>query len=268
MSTTMTKRTNPRASLRPLARVEAEKLIRHPAFLAGVGFVLVGIAMFVRAILSSSGSTWNDDGWTVGVAVAVLAILTMVAANLAALRDRREDAVEQHMALPVAQSTRTGALIAATAGPAMVVVLLLAGVVGFAISRVPSLTAADQVHLVERLSAVVMLGTLGVALAGWLPSPFVAPVIGWGLLLVSPGDPPQTWQVLTPWASLRQAELATWHLGYLVGLTVLFGVAALVRSSRSRSLVIAGVIGAVAVIACAAVLFARACPSRTGVCWF
>jgi hypothetical protein len=268
VSRTARMRTNTRAPLRPLARVEAEKLIRHPAFLVGVGFVLVGIAMFVRAILSSSGSTWNEDGWTVGVAVAVLAILTMVAANLAALRDRRDDTVEQHMTLPVAQSTRTGAMIAATAGPAAVVVLLLAGVVGFAISRVPALTAAEQVHLAERLVAVVMLGTLGVALAGWLPSPFVAPVIGWGLLLVVPGDPPQTWQVLTSWASLRDAELATWHLGYLVGLTVLFGVAALARSSRSRSLVVAGVVGAAAVIGCAAVLLTRACPSRSSVCWF
>lgn len=268
MSGTATARTNTRAPLRPLARVEAQKLIRHPAFLVGVSFVLVGIAMFVRAVLSRPGATWNDDGWTVGVAVAILAILTMVAANLAALRDRRDDTVEQHMALPVAQSTRTGAMIAATAGPATVVVLLLAGVVGFAVPRVPSLTAADQVHLVERLVAVVMLGTLGVALARWLPSPFAAPVIGWGLLLVSPGDPPQTWQVLTPWASLRHAELATWHLGYLVSLTVLFGVAALGRSSRSRSLITAGVVGAAAMIGCAAVLFARACPSRTGVCWF
>jgi hypothetical protein len=248
--------------------VEAEKLIRHPAFLVGVGFVLIGIAMFVRAIISRAGATWNDDGWTVGVAVAVLAILTMVAANLAALRDRRDDTVEQHMALPVAQQTRTGAMIAATAGPATVVVLLLAGVVGFAISRIPSLTAADQVHVVDRLVAVVMLGTLGVALAGWLPRPFVAPVIGWGLLLVTPGDPPQIWQALTPWASLRDAELATWHLGYLVGLTCLFGVAALARSSHGRSLVIAGLVGAAVMIGCAAVLFARACPSHTGVCWF
>jgi hypothetical protein len=268
VSRTATMRTNARAPLRPLARVEAEKLMRHPAFLVGVGFVLVGIAMFVRAILTSSDSTWNEDGWTVGVAVAVLAILTMVAANLAALRDRRDDTVEQHMTLPVAQSTRTGAMIAATAGPATVVVLLLAGVVGFAISRVPALTAAEQVHLVERLVAVVMLGTLGVALAGWLPSAFVAPVLAWGLLLVAPGDPPKTWQVLTPWASLGDAELAMWHLGYLVGLTVVFAVAALARPSRSRWLVVAGVVGSSTVIGAAAVLLTRACPSRTGVCWF
>jgi hypothetical protein len=268
VSRTATMRTSPRAPLRPLARVEATKLIRHPAFLVGVGFVLVGIAMFVRAILSRSGTTWNDDGWTVAVAVGVLAIMTMVAANLAALRDRRDDTVEQHATLPVAPSTRTGAMIVATAGPAVVAVLLLAAVVGFAATRVPALTAADQVHLVERLVAVVMLGTLGVALAGWLPSPFVAPVIGWGLFLVAPGDPPQAWQVLMPWAALRDAELATWHLGYLVGLTVLFGAAALARSSRNRWLVVVGVVGAALVIGSASVLLTRACPSRTGVCWF
>lgn len=268
MNRTATVTTNAWAPLRPLARVEGMKLIRHPLFLAGVGFVFIGGALFVRQIMSSPGATWNEDGWTVSVGVVVLAILTMVAANLAALRDRRDDTDEQHAILPVEPSTRIGALLAATAAPAAVAALLLAAAVGFAAARVPPLTAADQVHLAERVVAVVTLGALGVALAAWLPSPFLAPVVAWGLFLVTPGDPPQAWQVLTPFAGLRDAELAMWHLGYLGSLTVLFGVVALARSLRSRWLVVAGLLGAASVIGAAAVLLSRACPSATGVCWF
>lgn len=255
------------APLRPLAWVEATKLIRHPAFLAGVAFVLIGSAMFIEQLFTSPAPSVNEDGWTVSVSVGVLAILTMVAANLAALRDRRDDTVEQHTTLPVAPSTRTGALIAATAGPATVAALLLAAVVGFAATRVP-VPVVDQVHLAERLVTVVMLGALGVALARWLPSPFVAPVLAWGLFLVTPSDPPQAWQVLMPFAGLRDVGLALWHLGYLASLTVLFAVAALARSSRSRWLAAGGVVGVSTVIGSAAVLISRACPSGTGVCWF
>jgi hypothetical protein len=164
-------------------------------------------------------------------------------------------------------STRTGALLAATAGPATVAVLLLVAVVGFAATRVP-VPVVDQVHLAERLVTVVMLGALGVALARWLPNPFVAPVLAWGIFLVTPGDPPQAWQVLMPFAGLRDVGLALWHLGYLAALAALFGVVALVRGSRGRWLVVAGVVGASAVIGSAAVLLSRACPSNTGVCWF
>jgi hypothetical protein len=259
--------TNAWAPLRPLAWVEAMRLIRHPAFLAGVGFVLIGSAMFIEQLFTSPFPSVNEDGWTVAVAVIVLAILTMVSANLAALRDRRDDTVEQHMSLPVPMSTRTGALLAATAGPATVAVLLVLAVVGFAATRVP-VPVVDRVHIAERLVTVVMLGALGVALARWLPSPFVAPVLAWGLFLVTPGDPPQTWQVLMPFAGLRDVGLALWHLGYLGGLAVLFAVAALARSSRSRWLVAGGVVGAAAVIGSAAVLLSRACPSNTGLCWF
>ena len=259
--------TNAWAPLRPLAWVEATKLIRHPAFLAGVGFVLIGSAMFIEQLFTSPFASVNEDGWTVSVAVGVLAILTMVAANLAALRDRRDDTVEQHMTLPVTMSTRTGALLAATAGPATVAVLLLVAVVGFAATRVP-VSVVDQVHLAERLVTVVMLGALGVALARWLPSPFVAPVLGWGLFLITPGDPPHAWQVLMPFAGLRDVGLAWWHLGYLASITALFAVVALARSSRSRWLAAGGVVGATAVIGSAAVLLSRACPSDTGVCWF
>ena len=254
--------------LRSLARVEGTRLIRHPAFLAGVGFVVIGAASFIRQIVREPDPTWSEDGWTTSIAVGMLAILTMVATNLAALRDRRSDTDEQHSILPVGPSTKTGALLAATAAPAAVAALLLLAVVGVVAGHVPALTATEQVHLAERLVLVVMLGALGVALAVWLPTPFVAPVVGWGLILVSPGDPPQAWQVLTPFATPSVAGHAWLHLAYLAGLAVLFGVVALARSSRSRWLAAVALLGTATVVVSAVTLLSRACPSTTGICRF
>ncbi|MEO8292901.1 MAG: hypothetical protein ABI635_07145 [Actinomycetota bacterium] len=254
------------APLRALARVEGGKLARHPVFLMGVGFVLVGSGLFVRATMTDQGATWDDDGWPVSAGLILLAILTMVAANLASLRDRREDTTEQHATLPVERSTRTGALIAATVWPAGAAALLLAGVAGYAATR-EAMTGLEQVHLAERLVAVVMLGALGVALAVWLPSPFVAVVVAWGLLFVSPGEYPQTWHVLTPFAGLTDPGLALWHLAYLMGLAIVFGVVALVRTSRGPSLIVAGIVGTAIVIVSAAILIPGGCPAL-GRCLF
>ena len=77
------------AIIASLARVEGRKLVTDRIFLAGVAIALLGSGLFVRASLTQPGTTWDDDGWTVGVGVMILAILTMVAANQAALKRSR-----------------------------------------------------------------------------------------------------------------------------------------------------------------------------------
>jgi hypothetical protein len=252
------------SSWRALAVVEGRRLTRHPAFLTGVAFTLIGSVVFVRATLSGQVTTWDEDGWTATAGFLFLAVLTMVAANLSALRDRREDTTEQHTALPVDRTTRTGALIAATLWPAAAGAVLLGAVAGYAATRVP-LTSTDLAHLLEAVAAVVMLGALGVALAAWLPSPFVAPAAAWGLLFLTPGEDPSRWFVLAPFAGLRDPALSLVHLAYLLGLAIVFGALAVARSDRSRRVIFVGALGGAVVIAAAAALVTGVC-SPSGVC--
>lgn len=253
-------------SLRALAVVEGRRLTRHPAFLAGVAFTVLGSGIFMRASLSGPGATWEDEGWTASAGFILLAILTMVAANLATLRDHREHTAEQHTALPVDRSTRTGALIAATLWPTAVGAVLLGAVAGYAATREP-LTSADQAHLLEAVAAVLVLGALGVALAAWLPRTFVAPAVAWGLFFVTPSDHPASWHVLGPFVGLRDPALSLLHLAYLLGLTIVFGALAVGRTNRTRYVVLVGAAGGAIMLASAAVLLSEAC-TAPGLCLF
>lgn len=264
MSPTSTSASTAWTPVRALARVEGEKLLRSPLFLAGAAFVVLGSAIFVRASLADPSATWNANGWTVAAGTIFLAILTMVATNHAALRDRREDTDEQHASLPIGRATRTGGLLVATAWPAAVAAVMVLLVTAYAATRGP-VTTLDNVHVADRLVAVVTLGALGLALAAWLPSPFVAPVLAWGLLLITPGEDSQAWHVLTPFADMSDVGLALWHAVYLLGLGLLLGVAAMGRTSRTRWLLVAGTVGVGTTISSAAILLTRACPG-TGPC--
>jgi hypothetical protein len=249
-----------------LANVDGRRLIRHPLYIVGASIAVLGIVKFVRVATSDHRITWDDDAWTVSAGFVLLAMFTMIATNLAALRDRREHTVEQHATLPVPSSQRTGGLLAATALPATVAVILLAAVVTYAATQV-HLTAADRVHVFAHIVIVVMLGVFGVALAVWVPSPFVAPVAAWAVVFLTPSEPTHSWQLLAPLTGLRDAGLAAWHVAYQVGLTALFATFALARTSRRRTILLGTVAALVLVVPSATVLLTRACPS-VGRCLF
>jgi hypothetical protein len=248
-----------------LARVEGRRLLLHPIFLAGVALALIGIASFVKATYTRSGIVWDDDAWTVAAGSLILAILTMVAANHAALRDRRDHTEEQHSTLPVSAATKTGGRLVSMLWPAVVAIALLAVAAGFAVARGVALDGVDIVHLAELGVLVVMLGALGIAIAAWFPNPFVAPLAAWALLLITPDETAQSWHSLTPLAGLRTIGLAAWHLSYLAGLAAIFCLVALARSSRSRSLLGFAILAVGIVGISATVLLARVCPVD-GVC--
>jgi hypothetical protein len=238
-----------------IGRVEGRRLIAHPIFLAGVTFALLGSASFVRATLTRSDITWDEDAWTVSVGFMLLGVLTMVAANHAALRDRREHTREQHSTLPVGLPTRTGGLLAALLWPTVVAVTLLAVV------QQVHITEVESVHLLEGICAISLLGALGVAMAAWLPNPFVAPVVAWAIFLIAPGEVPQRWHSLTLLVGMQTTELALWHLAYLAGLAALFGVVAVAKTGRSRPLLVAGLLAAGFVMASGTILLTGSCPS-------
>ena len=250
-----------------LSRVDGRRLLRHPAFLAGVALTVAGTVWFLAAAFDG-GATWEDDGWTTAVGAFMLGVLTMVATNMAALRDRREHTTEQHAALPVGPAPRIVGLLVATAWPAAATGVLLMIVAAIAASRGVGLTAAQVVLLVERVWSVVLLGAVGVALAVWIPRSFVVGLVAWAVLFLTPGETPRAWHALLPFETFETGAttIALWHLVYVVGLTGLVVAVALARAERrSRVLALAGASLAVAAGA-AAVLLLHACPAG-GPCW-
>ena len=155
-----------------LANFNGRKLLVSWGLIAAFGMALFGTALFVAAGVTKDDVSFVDDGWTVAVGFYMFAIFTMVATNRAALRDRREGTSEQHQSLPADSRIRVGGVVLATAWPFAIATVLL----GF-------ITAATAVWLVVpngvQLMAVIQtgvfvatLGTLGVALATWIPNAF------------------------------------------------------------------------------------------------
>jgi hypothetical protein len=227
-----------------LARVEGRKLVLHPVFLAGLGMGLLGIALFVPAALSSPGSSLQGprDGWTVAVGFVLVGLLTLVAANHAALRDVREHTEEQHGSLPVGEPVRTAAGLGSVAWPAVAVVTLLGAVVAFGYATA-GFAVEDAVHLLGLVGVVAMLGTLGIALARWLPNPFVAPIVAFALLMGSNSEAGSFMRVLSPVTFLEGTRSALWHLAYVGGLTMVWCAAALLRRVRRPAFVGVGAVG-------------------------
>jgi hypothetical protein len=249
-----------------LAQVEGRRLLRHPLFLVGVGFVAVGVTVFVRASFAATSITWEDDGWMIGAGTELLGILTMIAANLSALRDRRSGMLEQAETLPVEPAPRTGGLLLSMLGPVVCSLLLLAPVTAFAANRV-RLSGLDLIHLVEIVAAAGTLGILGIAIARWLPHPFVAPVAAWAMILTSPGDRHASWNALSPFATGASIGMALWHLAFLAGLATCFASAALLKDGAGRRAAAAGITGLIAVVGSACVMVLAACP-EIGRCAF
>lgn len=243
-----------------LAGVEGRKLVGHPVFLAGVGISLIGSAIFVRATTSHSRITWDDDAWTVSAGFVVLAMFTMIAANFATLRDRREHTTEQHASLPVSPAERTAGLLAAAAWPTAVAAALLVAIAAYGATKVP-LLAVDRVHLLAQVVLIALMAVLGIALATWLPNSFVAPVAAWVVLFATPSEQPRPWQVLAPLAGPRDAGLSTWHIAYQVGLTIVIATLALAKTARRRTTIVGVIAGLALVVLSGAVLVPNACPT-------
>jgi len=250
-----------------LSRAEGWQLVSHPIFLVGVAVATLGSAIFVRALITGSAISWEEDGWVAVIGVLLLGILTMVATNLAALRDRRSHTAEQHVSLPVRPPVRTSGLLAATLWPTGVAALLLASVATIGATQDLGPSGIEAIHLVMFAVSVLLLGAIGVALAAWAPNPFVAPIVAWMLLFVTPGETPAAWHSLIPWQTLGATGLAAWHLVYLCGLTVLVALIAVAKTSRPRAIVLPAIVSMAVVLVSAAAQLSAVCPVE-GVCRF
>ncbi|MEO8477734.1 MAG: hypothetical protein ABI572_11900 [Actinomycetota bacterium] len=239
----------------------------HPILLTGLVFALLGCASFVRAFVAGTAVSWDEDGWMASVGVLMLGIFTMVATNHSALRDRREHTVEQHAMLPVLPPARTSGLLAATLWPAGIAAVLVVALAALGAAKGLAPDSVELIHLAERVVSILLLGAIGIALAAWAPSPFVAPVVAWFIFFMTPGEAPAAWHSLVPWETMNSTGLATWHLMYLAGLTAAFAVLALARTSRPRALIVPAIASMTLIAVSGVALFDGACPS-VGRCLF
>jgi hypothetical protein len=196
----------------------------------------------------------------------ILAILCMIATNRAALRDHREHTDEQHSSLPLQPRGRTEALVRALAVPTALVTGLLAGGIVLG-SAFVSISGLEVLHAAQLPLLVLMLGALGVALARWLPNPFVAPVVAFALYVVTPAESPEAWHVIWPFATPESSGMAAWHLVYVIGLAAVFAAAAVGRHGWRRSTLALLVAATTAVGVSAASMIAGICPT-SGACRF
>ncbi len=242
-----------------LAGREGRRLITSPIVLVGLAIAAAGGAMLPGNVFADRPGTWSDDGWTLHVGMFVMGLFLMVATNRAALRDRRENAVEQNEALPTSRSVRTAALLLASVWPAVLggVLMVASVIVAGTQLEVPAL---EPILSVQRIVVLVMFGALGVALATWAPQPFFASLLAFALFAAAPPEPPEPWHVVFPHQVLETASLSAWHIGFLLGMTGLFASLAVARTLRWR-LGAAAIAGSLVVVGVSiAVLMANVCP--------
>ena len=198
-----------------LARLEARKATTSPLFLFGVAMLLVGAGVFVAGIVRERAgelATWGEDGWTLHIGMFLFGLFVLMSANRAVLRDRREGTGDHHEALPVPRSARVAGLLASQVWPAAIGSVLFLATAVFAATRL-DVPALEVVHGVERFTMIVMLGTLGVALAAWLPHAMVAPMAAFGFFVASPPEIEAAWHSAYPYTVLDTFPLAGWQAG-------------------------------------------------------
>ncbi len=252
-----------------LGRVEMRCLVTSVSF--AVGILLSLLAVFTLA----TGGPDNRELIArvvrhLGLVAYPLAGMTLLAANRATLRSRREGTEELFTTTPTNPTTRTGAhLLAVSAGIGAASILMAASLV--VIRLKDGFGPLGHGWIAEALAGVALVAgaaALGVLLARWLPHGIVAPLALVAILLatlalngVRPFTNPA--HAFAPWPS-PEPDLASdfvmrasWsHLVYLVGLVALVAVVAIARTGRGR-LVIGALAAAIALTGAGSLLQTR-----------
>jgi hypothetical protein len=248
-----------------LGRVEARELSRSPWFGVGVGFCVLLLALFGFVFAGEDTGTWDGQIQLSSWLALPLVGMVVLAVHRAVTRAARDRTDELFDSCPTAPATRTAGFLLSAPLPMAILGGFLV-VLGFAV-------VASGAHLygpigadsVADVAAAVVLGAggvaLGVALGRWVRfglAPVVAVVaIGFaGIQLNVIGG--SGWNQFVPLStapavdgtpSMFTDRPVWWHLGWIVGLTAVVGVAALARHRRDRSVVIAAAVAVAVVLA-------------------
>jgi hypothetical protein len=234
-------------SVLALTRVEARRLITHPAILTPPALIV---------LTGARGPGAFRFLFLVGIGYFALGIGTFVAANLCASRGRRNGTEELYRSLPLRPADTTAAHLLSVAAP-LAVALVIASVL--AASTRPWMGASARLDIEPRTIMhglpdfalgpilVAFLGVAGVLLARWFRAPVAVPVVfAWIVAMNSLTDlAPRALRWLNPAADYSSAGLVSasvmpWHLVYVAGLILLLGLAGLVRRPFARGLQVYG----------------------------
>lgn len=272
------------ADVTALGRVEGRELLRHPVFLVGA---LLSVALLYagwhgiffdarsRAILLS------------GHGVLPLAAATAIAANLGALRSRRDGTEELYRALPRSRVSRVGGQLVGLLWTLPVSAVLIAGAYLAYGASDWDVGSGLLVELAQGPLVVVALGALGILVARIAPSAVLVPLlivagffagleltywlvgvdvprspawVHWLAPLANPitetfapaSCPPHITHSCFAFIIHHDTSGLTWHLGYILALVAFAGAAALARTRR-RAI---GLVAMIPVLAIASALAA------------
>ncbi len=253
-----------------LARREAGRMLRHPAYLAALGFTALVVGQWIAresGLHRPAPAVYMilEFGFTF-----CYAPMTIVAVNRVARSTMRHGLPDQLRSTPVDLRARTVALCAGVAlGPAALAVV--ASVVALTLSPYAdaATTGEGGGYLGRGAAALVQLpvltlgaGLLGILIARWLPYPGALPLVFLvTLMVVTASGQPLAW--FKPWhlwygatdgstGELPAAQDA-WHAVYLLGLGALALLAALWRTPGPRRALAAAGVVALAVTAVAGI---------------
>ena len=219
-----------------LARIEAGKMLLHPAFLLTVAFGLLLLRGAIGMGAGEGGLVVNLVWLVAGVAVGSM-IGGVLTANVAALRPRRDHLLELFGSLPSPAEARTAGVLAGVVVGLGGLAVIVGGLAWFGLEQTEDAAAeADLFLAVQYPLSVLALGALGIAVARWIPS-----VLGGPLIVVAHVFTGIIWVV--PWIATTGSGVARgWHLAYLAAVIAGFAALAFLRDRRTvvRALVVVG----------------------------
>jgi hypothetical protein len=225
-----------------LARADGPRMLRHPSYLLilPLGILLMGVRALDQISLEMVGPL-------IFMLVVGLFVGTLVTANLAAVRSRRDGTDELFGSTPAPAIARTaGHLLGVAFGPGVLALAVTVATLIFWLIAPDSRLMEDvEPEMLPQFPlAIVAIGALAIAVGRWWQS-----VFGGVFLLAAHIFTGVIWAV--PWIVWEtDGSVNAWHLLYLVSFIVGFGAIALLRNRRGLALVAAAVLGVgVAVVA-------------------
>jgi hypothetical protein len=232
-------------SVLALSRVEARRMVVHPAYLVAAVYVVTVMGSDLVQATDNNRKTVIE---TIEMfALFLFAMISIFPASLVATSARRAGAQETLSAVPATPRMRTAAILLGACAPAAIATLAV--LISYVLRQdlppftdIPELTGAAVAS-----TPLLYLGAaaLACAAARWLPWPGVPIVVLVGLVIwvANTHTSHSAAAVLTaPWLAYPDMDDANhiagysglWHLGYLLGLTLLAATAALWRDDARR----------------------------------
>ncbi len=237
-----------------LAAVEGRRLVRHPAI---VVLVALAVGQSAQTVMRSGPGAERNAGWLLEVGALFASLAALLAANLQALKSRRDGSEELFRVAPLSQASRTVALgLSAVVIAVGFALVLLAG--DLALRAAGRDAATESGHalfplfdLVQGPLMVGLFALIGIAVARWFPWALAGSIAVGAMFVLTttilnrPGEP--SWMRLTPFDPTfvtSGPSLAALHVAYLFGLAAIVLAIAVMRfgsTSAARAWLTGGI---------------------------